>query len=87
MVGTPFDWPTTSAISAMRLVPSAQRRMWTTMSTAPVMTSITSSDVRPSAAPAILNIIDSRDMECLAELAWTVVSEPSCPVLIAWIIS
>ena len=77
--------PNTSVILVTRRLPSMRRARWTMRS----MAEATCSRIARSGSstPAISTIVSRRASASRGVLAWTVVSEPSWPVFMAWSMS
>ena len=84
-VTTSPSMPAISVICVTLREPSTSREMWTSRSNPPAICSRIA--LIGSSMPAISTSISSRCRASRAELAWTVVSEPSWPVFIAWSMS
>src|SRR5262245_30316875 len=77
--------PSTSETCVMRREPSTSRLIWIKRAKA---LAICSRIARwGNSTPAVMTSVSSRDSASRGEFAWIVVSEPSCPVFIAWSMS
>ena len=77
--------PTTSVMAVIRRVPSLSRTCWMIRSIALEACSRIARTGR--SMPAISTIVSTRDSASRGLFAWTVDSEPSWPVFIAWSMS
>ena len=84
-VTTSPSMPAISVICVTRREPSTSREMCTSRSKPPAICSRIA--LTGSSMPAISTSISSRCSASRAEFAWTVVSDPSWPVFIAWSMS